>query len=336
MPRAAVNERSPERDQRLGEELAIIDAPSGRHGPAQAVETGFDRAGSERRLTRLDLRTYCRPPRNAALKRDLGGVGGCAKRSGRIDAQLASEELGAHRDVTRRSLGISPDTEAADEQDMRVLLVGVEPDEFGGMLGGAGGVSSGEQRQRSLMEHGARRARDVTALALEPHLEAGAGAKGQSLQQRPAESGKRDRLRPGSLAEDADVDEGPGRQRQPQWITAELDLAAQPASQGREGPTERSQRIVGLREEQTRRPLPGRRNPAAKQVREQAPHLVAARVLHRVCPRPDPRRAQQMDTQAHGEPSPVTRPVTRPTVTVSLVECNARRGRAEDAQVDDA
>ncbi len=55
-----VDERTPERDQRPGEELAIIDAPSGRHGPAQTVETGFDRAGSERRLTGLDLRTYCR------------------------------------------------------------------------------------------------------------------------------------------------------------------------------------------------------------------------------------------------------------------------------------
>ena len=159
---------------------------------------------------------------------------------------------------------------------MGVLLVGVESDELRGVMRCAGGLSSREQRERGLMEHGARRPRDVTALALEPHLEAGAGAKGQPFQQRVAESGKRDRLHPGSPAEDVDVDEGSGRQRQPQWIAAELGLLAQPAAQRRESPAERPQRIVGLRKEQARHPLPGRSNPAAKEVREQAPRLVAA------------------------------------------------------------
>ena len=332
-----VDERAPERDQRPREELAVVDASSGRDGAAQTVETGFDRAGGERGLAGLDLRPHCRAPRDTSHNRHLGGGSRRAKSSSRLDAQLASEELGACLDVTRRSLGIARDTQAADEQDVGVLLVGVEPYELRGVMRRVGGLSSREQRERSLMEHGACRPRDVTALALEPHLEAGAGAKDQPLQQPVAEPGQRDRLDPGSPAEDVDVDERSGRQRQPQWIAAELGLLAEPAAQGRESPTERPQRIVGLGKEQARHPLPGRRNPAAKEVREQAPRLVAAGVLDRGPGQFHPRLAQQVDAQTHVAPPAVTRAVTRSAVTVLLVECNctSRRGR-EDAQVDHA
>ena len=102
-----VDERAPERDQRPREELAVVDASSGRDGAAQTVETGFDRAGGERRLAGLDLRPHRRSPRDASRNRHLGGGSRRAKSSSRLDAQLASEELGACLDVTRRSLGIA-------------------------------------------------------------------------------------------------------------------------------------------------------------------------------------------------------------------------------------
>ena len=181
------------------------------------------------------------------------------------------------------------------------------------------------------MEHGARRPGDVPALTLEPHLEAGAGAKAQTFEQLVAESGQSDRFHPTASAEYVDVDERSGRQRQSEWVAAEFGPFADPAAERRERPAERSQRIVGLRKEQAGHPLAGRRDSAPKEVREQTPSLVAAGVVHRGAGPFHPRRAQQMDAQAHVEFPPVTRPVTRPTVTLLLVACKTHVDEREDA-----
>jgi hypothetical protein len=70
------------------------------------------------------------------------------------------------------------------------------------------------------------------------------------------ETGKRDGLHPGAPAENVDVDEGCRRQRQTQWIAAELGVLAKLAAQNRECPAERSQRVICLREQQACQPLP--------------------------------------------------------------------------------
>jgi hypothetical protein len=98
-----------------------------------------------------------------------------------------------------------------------------------------GGLAAREQGVRCLMKDGARRARDMTALVLEPHLEAWAGAKDQPVQQLVAETGKRDGLHPGAPAENVDVHEGSRRQRQVQWIPSELGVLLFGRSPGPEG-----------------------------------------------------------------------------------------------------
>ena len=95
----------------------------------------------------------------------------------------------------------------------------------------------------------------MTALALEPQFEAGARAEDQAVQELVAETGKRDRLRPGAPGEDVDIDERSGWQRETEWIAAEFRVVAEPAAQRRECPAQGSQRVVRLREEQAREPL---------------------------------------------------------------------------------
>ena len=52
-----------------------------------------------------------------------------------------------------RSHRITCRSQAANQQDVGVLLVGVEPHELRGMMRGLGGLTSGKQRERRLMEN---------------------------------------------------------------------------------------------------------------------------------------------------------------------------------------
>lgn len=101
-------------------------------------------------------------------------------------------------------------------------------------------------------------------------------------------------------------------------------MVAKLAAESREGPAERSERIIGLWEEQARHPLPGWRNLAANEVREQTPRLMATEGFLADAAPFDLRRSQEVDAQPHVAYSPVTRAVTRLTVTLSLDKFNRR------------
>ena len=178
--------------------------------PSNALHAGLDRPGGEGRLAGLDLRQHRGSPGDARLGRNLGRDGRRAQSRARLASELGAEALRAGLDVTRGRLVVAGRAQAADEEDVGVLVVRVEPDELRRVPGRALGLSASEQGERGLVEDGARRARDMTALVLEPHLEAGARAEAQAVQQLVAETGKRDGLRPGAPAEDVDVDERPG------------------------------------------------------------------------------------------------------------------------------
>ena len=226
-----------------------------------------------------------------------------------------------------RRLSIARGTEAADEQDVGVFIVGVQPHELGCALDRRYGLASPEQRERRLMENRARHPRDVPTLALEPQLEAGARPEGQTVEELVAEAGEGNGLHPGASFDDVDVDECPGPQREGERIPAELAVAAEPASQRRERPTESSQRVVRLGKEKAGQMLAGGRHACAQEVGEEAPRLVAARSVDRISFPLDPRRAEKQDAQAHLRPKVVTRVVTRLTVTLPLVKFNASQGR---------
>lgn len=61
---------------------------------------------------------------------------GRPQRGGRVEAQLAPEELGAGLHLPSRALEIASRAEAPDQKDVRVLFVRVQPNELGGVLPG--------------------------------------------------------------------------------------------------------------------------------------------------------------------------------------------------------
>ena len=150
--------------------------------------------------------------------------------------------------------------------------------------GRVGGLAAREQRERGLMKHGARRPGDVTALALEPHLEAGAGAEGQAVEQLVAEPGQRDRLHPRAPAEHVDVDEraraaASGAAGSPPSSASVAELAAQRRRASSGAPRSGSSASGKSRPGQRARARAGTR--LRTQVGEQPPGLVAARRVHR-------------------------------------------------------
>lgn len=195
-------------------------------------------------------------------------------------------------------------------------------------MGGGCGLAPREQGKRCLMEDRARHPGDMTALVLHPHFEPGTGAKHQSIQQLMTHSRKRDSLRPGAPSEYLDVNERPWQQRQMERISAELGMAAQLPPQGGEGPAQRSERVVGFREEQARDSFARLWNLAPNQVREQPPRLVAAEGFQADPVLLDPRPPEKVDAQPHVTPATVTRlvtrRVTRRTLTLSRDQFNGR------------
>lgn len=242
---------------------------------------------------------HVRAPRDAAGDRHLGGDGRCTKRGGWLDAELSLEELGGHLHLTRRGIRVARCTQTPDQEDMGVLVVGVEPNELGGVVDGGSRFTAREESERRLMEHRARHPHDMTALVLEPYLEAGARTEHQPVQQLVPEAGKRGGLHPGAPGEHIDVNQRPRQQRQPERISAQLGMLAHLAAQHREGPAKRSQWVIRLREQQARHPFARRWNLAAKEEREQAPCLMATQRPQTDAAPLHPWRSQEMDAQPH-------------------------------------
>ena len=311
-----VHERAAERHECLGEELAIADIASGCDCLAHPLDAGFDRPRPEGRLACLEDGKDGGSPRDplAGRGRVLGDGG--AQRGCRVEAELSAKELRARGDVAGRGLVVAACAQAAHEQDVGVLVVGVQPDELGRTPGCGVRLAPPQVRKRGLMEDRARHAGDVPALVLEPELEAGARTEGEAVQKLVAETGESDGLHPGAALEHVEVDERPGLQSQLERVSAELRVVAQPAAESGKRPPERSERVVRLGEEEACEALARRREPRAQEVGEQAPRFVAAWGLYGSAIPFDSGRAQKVDAQAHRPPFLVTRVVTRLTVTL--------------------
>jgi hypothetical protein len=119
----------------------------------------------------------------------------------------------------------------------------------------------------------------VTAFAFEPELEAGAGAEREPVEELVPEAREGDGLHPGAAFEDVDVHERGRPQLQRKRVTADLRVVAEAASQGRERPAKRAERIVGLWKEEAGQALARRRLRGAQQIGEEAPCLLPARSL---------------------------------------------------------
>ena len=226
-----------------------------------------------------------------------------------------------------RRFVVAARAETAHEEDVGVFVVGVQPDELRCTPGRGVRLSPPQVRKRGLVEDCARHSGDMPTLVLEPELEAGARTEGEAIQKLVAETGEGDGLHPGAALEYVEVDERPRLQSQLERVSAELRVVAQPAAESGKRPSERSQRVVRLGEEEAREALARRREPRAQEVGEQAPRFVAPWRLHGSAVPFDSGRAEQVDAQAHRPFFLVKRVVTRPTVTLLAVEFKPSEGR---------
>ena len=104
-----------------------------RDGAPHALNAGLDRAGGERGLARLNLHLDRCSAGDTCLVSRLRSLRGGAQRGARIDAQLAAEELRTGLHSPRRARLVARGIQAADEQDVGVLVEGDELHELSGM-----------------------------------------------------------------------------------------------------------------------------------------------------------------------------------------------------------
>ncbi len=310
-----VDKRAAERDERARQELEVVEPPGRGDRLAHPLDARLDGSRAERRLARLDLRKHGGSPRDADL-RSFRHRGRGAERGGRVDAQLAEQERCRRRRPALGRFVITRDVQAANEEDVGVLVIRAHAHELRSVAGRLLGLAACKKRERGLVEHGARDSRDVAALVLEPELEAGTRSEGQAVHELVAKAGERHRLHPRAPAEDVDVDERSRAQGEPDRIPFEPGIVAQAAPERGQGPAQGAERVVRLREEELGEPLPRGRNARAKEIDENTPRLLTARALDGLARTFQPRRAEQVHAQSDCEPPILTRSVTRPAATL--------------------
>ena len=271
-----VHKGAPERHECLGEELAIADIASGCDCLAHPLDTGFDRP-APRAPPRLPRGWQGRrpAPRLACRRGDVYSATAARERGCRVDAQLAPKELRARGDVARGRFVVAARAQTADEQDVGVFVVGVQPDE----LRCTRGLRSPSRPARAARARpgGGRRS----------SFRRYAGARSRARARSRGSNGRRGR--PEARGRDRGARRPPSRSRarvrrrrrtsqvavSVERVSAELRVVAQPAAESGKRPPERSQRVVRLGEEEAREALARRREPRAQEVGEQAPRFVA-------------------------------------------------------------
>jgi hypothetical protein len=133
--------------------LFAVGRPRGCDGAPQPGEAGVDRAGRDRRFSRLDLCEHGGPPGDPWNGRGGRHDGGRAQRGARRDPELSLEKPRAGRHLAGGCLGLPGRAEAAHQEDMRALVVRVEPHDLGGMIRRGVGLPAGEQREGCFAKH---------------------------------------------------------------------------------------------------------------------------------------------------------------------------------------
>ena len=105
---------------------------------------GFDRPGRDRRFAGLDLGQHHSAGGHPAFNLHLGGCGGREEGRARTSAQLATEEVGAFLHVLHRGFRITGRAQTTHEEDVRVLIEGIESHKRRGVMGSANRVSPTE------------------------------------------------------------------------------------------------------------------------------------------------------------------------------------------------
>jgi hypothetical protein len=212
---------------------------------------------------------------------------------------LRPKQLHAGRDLPIRRLPITGFGVAADEQLLKVLVVGVQLHEARRKPDGCGGLPCRQAVERGFVEGRLGGAQQAPSLTEEPGLEGGRAVEIHPPEQLASEAGDRDRLLRGSTYQGVDVHEGARRERELRGAAGHRGWAQCPTKLG-QVPAQRAERIVGAREQQLSKVLArGVANSAQDEVGDQPPGLVAARTRHGLAVAFEVRPAEQMDGERH-------------------------------------
>ena len=283
-----VHQRGPERDQRPRQQRRVTDAPRLRARLPQARDAGLDGAGSQRRAPRLELTESGGPIAHGA---GAGLVGRSAHARVRHAAQLAAEQHLARVGVLERGADVARPRETAHEQLVNTVVELIQRDGPGGQRGGVERSTSRQRLERRIPEHSLAHSREAPTLDEQPRVEVRPGAGIDPLQQ-PAAS-KRVITITGRQRQH--VHAGPRRPPQLRRVPAHRAGDAERATQLRQRPAQRRQRIVGLAEDQAGQPRPRDRPLGQDQISEHGPRLVPARRHGHHPIALDLRRSQQAD-----------------------------------------
>ena len=294
-----VHERAAQGDARPGSQCAIAGGIGLDDGPPQALQPGIERAGADRRLSRLDLRD-----RRGAADRGARGRRGRAGAQGRVEgrtrphAEFALEQFAAGSGLARRADAVASRGQAPHKQCLVVLVQRVLAHEAAGQIGRFAGRAGGHPGQRGLAQNRLPARLEMAALGREPDVERRAGRETHPFEQFAVQARHAQRLCPRPPGHDGDVDVVGGCQRQVEHIATQV-RAAEQAPQFAQVPAQRRQRILGVLEQKLRQVLAARAPVAADEVREQPPHLVAARRRYRA-----PGRARPVARRGGGSLGP--------------------------------
>jgi hypothetical protein len=279
----------------------------------RAARLRLGRRAGERAHTRVEAARVDRgAPRQEAR---AGGLlpGGSSSRDGRrrprlrgakeggtgIPAELSPKQLHAGRDLPIRRVAITGLGIAADEQLLEVLVVRVQLREPRRNCDGGGRLPRRQAVERSFVEGRLGRTKETAALTEQPRLEAGRVAELHPLEQLAAETGDRDRLLWRSTYQSVDIHKRARAQRELCGAVGQRG-GAECRTQLCHVPAQRTERIVGSREEQLSEMLArGLANSAQYEVGDQPPGLAATRSRHGLAVALEVRSAEQMDGERH-------------------------------------
>jgi hypothetical protein len=213
----------------------------------------------------------------------------------------SSQDVLGYRDLPQRRGSITRHRQAPYQQLVIALFERVASHRAGGVRDRLSRAPGRQQGDRRLAQPRLDRGRDAVALHQQPRLERRAGRHVHAFQQLVTEVQESGRI--GELVRgQVDIDHHIVPERRDDGVTAEHAGYAESPAQLGERPPQRSERVVGVAEEQLGQAFTVRRPLRQKHIAEKSPRLLAARRTDRPAIPLDDRRSQQPDRQH--EPTP--------------------------------
>jgi hypothetical protein len=232
--------------------------------------------------------------------------------------ELAPEQRPAGVGVLARGAGLARAGEAADQQLVGAVVESAEGEHPRRQRGAIERTTGRQRPKRGISQDRLAHTRDAPALDQQAGVELGAPARVDSLQQ-VAASKRRVRI---AGPQHQHVDRRLGREPQLQRIPPQRARNAEGATQLRQRPAQRTQRVVRVTEDQVRQPCTRNRTLRQQPIRKHGPRLVTPGRRGKNAIALDLRRSHQADHELRHD----TRIVDLPAQRAAFARWGRRRG----------